>query len=72
MNMTKKDYIIIAKQFAHALELCALLPDNPKTNPEEVLKAVILDLAEAMQGDNPRFDRRKFLTACNVEINFNS
>lgn len=64
--MTKKDYIIIAEQFKHAMQLCELLPDNPKTTPKEVLKAIILDLCEAMEKDNPRFSAKTFQFYCGL------
>jgi hypothetical protein len=54
--MTWKDYVLIAKALhswsqRHAIECPAMLET----------------LADALQEDNPRFNREKFITACKVE-----
>lgn len=57
--MTRKDYQLISKVFANFGEIC---------NLEETIGADIArELANALQGDNPRFDRARFLEACGVK-----
>jgi hypothetical protein len=56
--MTRKDYQLIAEVFANFGQIIEL---------EETIAADIArNLADALQGDNPRFDRARFLTACGV------
>lgn len=55
--MTRKDYVIIAEVIA---------------NSQGLTRGGIMDtlaerMAEALQADNPRFDREKFLVACGVK-----
>jgi len=59
--MTKKDYIIIAKVI-NASRATWSIDTAPLaiTAIEDVAQA----LAGALAGDNPHFDREKFLTAC--------
>jgi len=59
--MTKKDYELIA----------AAIKDNREYDPmecyAEALDDVARSLATALQRDNPRFDRDRFLKACGVD-----
>lgn len=56
--MTRKDYQLIAEVFANFGQIIEL---------EETIAADIArNLANALQADNPRFDRARFLTACGV------
>jgi hypothetical protein len=56
--MTRKDYQLIAEVFANFGQMIEL---------EETIGADIArNLADALQGDNPRFDRDRFLVACGV------
>ena len=56
--MTRKDYVMIAEVFANFANVCDL---------EETIGADIArNLADALQADNPRFDRHRFLVACGV------
>jgi len=56
--MTRKDYQLIADVFANFGKIIIL---------EETIGADIArNLADALQGDNPRFDRARFLAACGV------
>lgn len=66
--MTKKDYIIIAKQFKNALDILDYY--NPNASPKEVITAITKDMANVMLQDNPRFDRQRFLTACGITSEF--
>jgi hypothetical protein len=60
--MTRKDYVRIAR----ALEL-----SSPIVNHSSDLKAgwawmtAVEHIVLELQGDNPRFDKERFLTACN-------
>ncbi len=57
--MTRKDYVIIAEVFAQFGNIC---------NLEETIGADIArNLADALQADNPRFNRARFLDACGVK-----
>lgn len=57
--MTRKDYVMIAEVFAQFGNIC---------NLEETIGADIArNLADALQADNPRFDRHRFLVACGVK-----
>jgi hypothetical protein len=63
--MTKKDYQLIAEALTNSR--C------PKVGPKDrgaaeintVVDDVVRQLAEALSKDNPRFDRQRFLAACN-------
>jgi hypothetical protein len=62
--MTRKDYILIAAALSAALVKCA---DNLEGNREAVgVYRCALSLAEALERDNARFDRARFLKACGV------
>lgn len=65
--MTKKDYVLIASVFNKAMQYTA---DEPRAM--EAVKATVEvvadELADALEQDNPRFDRERFLTACGVNI----
>ena len=57
--MTRKDYQLIADVFANFGKMIEL---------EETIGADLArNLADALQADNPRFDRDRFLTACGVK-----
>ena len=57
--MTRKDYVIIAEVFAQFGNIC---------NLEETIGADIArNLADALEADNPRFNRARFLVACGVK-----
>jgi hypothetical protein len=56
-KMTRKDYVVIAEVIK---------------NLDEVLDSYALEvladnMAEALESDNPRFDRARFLVACGVK-----
>ena len=60
--MTRKDYEIIAEV------ICNLMQDFNNSGSDEVsLSLVAGEMADALQGTNPRFDRARFLTACGVK-----
>ena len=57
--MTRKDYQLIAEVFANFGQMIEL---------EETIGADLArNLADALQGDNPRFDRARFLESCGVK-----
>jgi hypothetical protein len=54
--MTRKDYVLIA-------ETINALASEKYANMHIVASA----LADALAGDNPNFDRERFITACGVK-----
>lgn len=57
--MTRKDYQLIAQVFANVGEIVEL--------SETIGADLARNLANALQADNPRFDRARFLEACGVK-----
>jgi myosin-crossreactive antigen len=61
-EMTRKDYIMIAKIIAH---------NQPQFKEGEEGQTLLWILANQfateLQADNPRFDRARFLAACGVK-----
>jgi hypothetical protein len=57
--MTRKDYQLIAQVFANVGEMVEL--------SETIGADLARNLADALQADNPRFDRARFLVACGVK-----
>jgi hypothetical protein len=57
--MTRKDYQLIAQVFANVGEIVEL--------SETIGADLARNLADALQADNPRFDRARFLEACGVK-----
>ena len=72
--MTKKDYILIAQTLR---DDAAHLADGGEYNYVNMSQwekgcydqwhTVVLAVRDALQRDNPRFDRAKFLAACGVQ-----
>lgn len=56
--MTRKDYIIIAR----ALQGAYPVPEN--STPIQAWRGAVGAIADAIAKDNPRFDKDKFLLAC--------
>lgn len=54
--MTRKDYILIAEVIATSWHANA-----------EAKRDLAVSMAEALETDNPRFDRKRFLVACGVD-----
>ena len=63
--MTRKDYELLAKTFNHHLATMAM---SGKAEPIEFqnIGELAHKFADALSGDNPRFDRQRFLDACGV------
>jgi hypothetical protein len=60
--MTRKDYVLIADTLAN------LMSDFNNGGEDSVsLSLVAQELADALQADNPRFNRARFLDACGVK-----
>jgi uncharacterized membrane protein YjgN (DUF898 family) len=55
--MTRKDYNLIAEVIANSQGLTRV----------GIINTVAERMADALQADNPRFDRARFLTACGVK-----
>ena len=60
--MTRKDYVLIADTFAKFAKIRDL---DQSINWSEA--DLVRNLADALQADNPRFDRARFLVACGVK-----
>jgi hypothetical protein len=61
--MTKKDYATIAR----ALSKFYLDDDRPPLHTASAtMEYVVVRIADALEADNPRFDRTKFYQACGV------
>lgn len=58
--MTRKDYVLIAKVIAD------IVSDFGQEEPVQP-SLIAEELADALAGDNPNFDRERFLTACGVK-----
>jgi hypothetical protein len=56
--MTRKDYQLIAEVFANLGQIIDI--------KETVAVDLARNLADALETDNPRFDRARFLEACGV------
>ena len=59
--MTRKDYVLIAETFAKFQKIQDLDQSINWTGAD-----LARNLADTLQGDNPRFDRARFLVACGV------
>jgi hypothetical protein len=60
--MTRKDYVLIAQT------LSDLMADFNNGGEDSVsLSLVAEELATALEADNPRFNRARFLDACGVK-----
>lgn len=59
--MTRKDYVLLADALKVAVNAL---------NPPECLGAFLAanEIAHVLANDNPRFDRRRFLKACGLEV----
>jgi hypothetical protein len=56
--MTRKDYILIAKAISETRY------NTTNLNYYQALNDVALNLAKALEAQNPRFDTAKFFQAC--------
>lgn len=55
--MTRKDYVVIAEVIKNLDEVI----------DSYALEVLADNMAEALESDNPRFDRARFLVACGVK-----
>jgi hypothetical protein len=60
--MTKKDYIAIARAVQVQMHV------TEDTMRQATIGSVAHQLAETFAGDNPRFDRDRFLAACGFGV----
>lgn len=61
--LTTRDYRAIAA----IIDKVQLIADPSRTNAAHVVKYIVSDLADYFVGDNPLFNRERFLTACGIE-----
>lgn len=64
--MTRKHYVMIAQAFADAGVMTDIEEDDP-TQARKGIRQAAEFLASALYADNPRFDRARFLNACNLK-----
>jgi hypothetical protein len=61
--MTRKDYVMIAEVIKTQIEMSVKFgEEESQAGAENIAR----DLADALQADNARFDRARFLVACGV------
>lgn len=60
--MTKKDYIKFAEAFAD--ESHAIAAADDETTPWDVWQSMLTRITSILASDNERFDRARFLAAC--------
>ena len=64
--MTRKDYVAIAaalRSTRDRIDAHDITGDTALVVQRDVFKATVSAVATALENDNPRFDRRKFLAA---------
>lgn len=61
-DMTRKDYQLIAKAI-YLTRMCKAVLDGQLDWSQGLL---VMELADSLEKDNPRFDRARFITACEV------
>lgn len=62
--MTRKDYQLIAKAVHLTRRSEAVVDDQSSWS----LGLLVIVLADLLEQDNPRFDRARFITACEVGV----
>lgn len=61
--MTRKDYELIARVISSIYKDFDCSPSEDTVS----LSVIAEELADSLQGENPRFNRELFLTACGVK-----
>ena len=61
--MTRKDYILIAEAIAGTTLPVSLTDDRHNLMMRAVTRTIAESVADGLAGDNPRFDRERFLKA---------
>ncbi len=64
--MTKKDYELIASAL-YISKPCHYTHDNIEKEAIQAWKTTCIIVSNKLEGENIRFDRQKFLTACGAE-----
>lgn len=59
--MTTKDYVLLAGTLAGEIAINRANPDAFRA-----VRGAVLGIAQVLRNDNPRFDNRRFLTACGL------
>lgn len=62
--MTRKDYVALAEALNTAYEQASTRPD---WGWERTWEASVYAVADTLEQDNPRFDRERFVKACQGE-----
>lgn len=61
--MTRKDYKAIAEVIAEAVAIARSVGVDCEAGERRIAEGI----AEVMERDNERFDRTRFMTACNLQ-----
>lgn len=61
--MKRKDYTLIASAIRKARDWY----DREHVKARNAVNLTAQEVADALQADNPEFDRRKFLDACGID-----
>ena len=65
--MTRKDYVMLAEAIKGAGGFNLAAPVEVRSLIREGHRQVAILIADALEEDNPRFDRDRFIKACGVE-----
>jgi len=66
--MTKKDYILIAEAIRDVYDYQKESDGKgSKALKQGAIEVTVVNIADALRHDNPRFDSRKFVKACGIE-----
>lgn len=65
--MTKKDYELIARIFNKNIHDKTSYMTEVKYTGNQISKSMALQFADVLKTNNPKFDTKKFLTACGIE-----
>lgn len=67
---TRQHYIAVAAQIKDAVEYTEALQDRDvKASIKRGVKIAAINLCSMFKGDNYKFDREKFMTACGLKEN---
>lgn len=66
-GMTRKDYELIARALRSGFMTQPPLPMGSEVDIYDNYRIIIGSMASALEQDNPRFNRDKFMAACGVQ-----
>ncbi len=65
-KMTKKDYELIARILHKNIHDTTGYMTEVKYTGNQISKAMAMQFADVLKTNNPKFDTKKFLTACGI------